>query len=94
MNEPIIDSSGNVFLDLGFEPGEAAVLEMRAKFIADLREQIEVKGLSQHDIVVELGLSPGLATEILHDKWDNLNLEMLVSLKARINRQAALPLAA
>ena len=32
------DSSGNVFADLGFEPGEAAILQMRAKLMSDLRD--------------------------------------------------------
>ena len=33
MNEMIVESSGNVFTDLGFEPGEAAILQMRAKLM-------------------------------------------------------------
>lgn len=33
----IIESSGNVFSDLGFEPGEAALLQMRTKLMSDLR---------------------------------------------------------
>ena len=30
MKEPIVKSSGNVFLDLGFPPEEAAILQMRS----------------------------------------------------------------
>ena len=30
MSEEILDSSANVFIDLGFSPDEAAVLQMRA----------------------------------------------------------------
>ena len=33
MNEEIYNSSGNVFLDLGFSPDEAAVLQMCASLI-------------------------------------------------------------
>lgn len=29
--------SGNVFVDLGFDPAEAAVLQMRANLMSDLR---------------------------------------------------------
>jgi hypothetical protein len=34
MSEPIINSSGNVFLDLGYSPDEAAILQMRADLMA------------------------------------------------------------
>ena len=37
MFEPIIDSSGNIFEDLDLEPAEAAILQMRAKLMNDLR---------------------------------------------------------
>ena len=40
MTEPVIVSSGNVFADLGFDPGEAAILQMRARLMADLRQHI------------------------------------------------------
>jgi predicted XRE-type DNA-binding protein len=37
MDEPIIESSGNVFADLDLEPAEAAILHMRAKLMTYLR---------------------------------------------------------
>lgn len=37
MESTITESQGNVFADLGFEPPEAAILEMRASLISDLR---------------------------------------------------------
>jgi predicted XRE-type DNA-binding protein len=40
-------STGNVFIDLGFDPAEAAVLQMRANFMSDLRLYIERRGLTQ-----------------------------------------------
>jgi predicted XRE-type DNA-binding protein len=42
--EPIIESSGNVFTDLGFSPEEATLLAMRAELMAKLRETIAEKG--------------------------------------------------
>jgi len=30
MSERIVEATGNVFADLGFEPGEATILKMRA----------------------------------------------------------------
>ena len=42
--EPVIESSGNVFADLGFAPEEAALLAMRAELMACLRETIVERG--------------------------------------------------
>ena len=43
----ITESSGNVFLDLGFPPEEAALLAMRADLMAKLRLTIDEKGWTQ-----------------------------------------------
>jgi predicted XRE-type DNA-binding protein len=45
--ENILGSSGNVFLDLGFSPDEAAILQMRADLMAALRKVIKAKKLTQ-----------------------------------------------
>lgn len=45
MNKKTTKSSGNVFMDLGFDPAEAAVLQMRAKLMGDLRRYIEKRKL-------------------------------------------------
>jgi hypothetical protein len=42
MSEPIIESSGNVFTDLGFEEGEARLLQMQAELMHDLSTQHEI----------------------------------------------------
>jgi predicted XRE-type DNA-binding protein len=42
--EAIIQSSGNIFADLGFPPEEAALLTMRAQLMATLRERITEAG--------------------------------------------------
>ena len=36
----ITESSGNVFTDLGYSPDEAAILQMRADLMANLRKFI------------------------------------------------------
>ena len=41
MKRKAMKSSGNVFVDLGFDPAEAAVLQMRATLMGDLRLFIE-----------------------------------------------------
>ncbi len=43
----IFTSSDNLFVDLGFSAEEAAVLQMRADLMADLREFIKAKKVTQ-----------------------------------------------
>jgi predicted XRE-type DNA-binding protein len=53
----ITESSGNVFLDLGFPPEEAALLAMRADLMAKLRLTINENGWTQ----AEATKVPGIA---------------------------------
>ena len=45
--EAIVESSGNVFADLGFSREEATLLAMRAELMAHLRETIARNGWTQ-----------------------------------------------
>ena len=53
----IVESTGNVFIDLGFPPEEAAILQMRADLMADLRKLIKAKRLTQVKAAKILGVS-------------------------------------
>ncbi|MEY4529397.1 MAG: hypothetical protein RLZZ156_118 [Deinococcota bacterium] len=57
MQEPSIESSGNVFTDLGFDPAEAAILQLRSRLINDLRGFINAKQLTQAQAVEQLGIA-------------------------------------
>lgn len=43
----IIDSSGNVFVDLGFDPAEAEVLKLRTEVMIRTAEQLKARGWTQ-----------------------------------------------
>ncbi len=45
--EPVTESSGNVFADLGFAQEEAALLTMRAELMACLHKTIVERGWTQ-----------------------------------------------
>ena len=47
MKKDIIESSGNVFADLGYSPDEAAILQMRADLMIDLRKFFKKRKLTQ-----------------------------------------------
>jgi len=89
----IIESSGNVFSDLGFEPGEAAILQMRAKLMSDLRMRIEASGMTQTEAAHKLGIAQSRVSDLMRGKWEKFSLEMLITLEARLGRQVHLEFA-
>ena len=87
-------ASANVFIDLGFEPAEAAVLQMRATLMSDLRAYIEKEGLSQAEAAERLGIAQSRVSDLVRSKWEKFSLEMLITLEARLGRSVNLELAA
>lgn len=86
--------SGNVFLDLGFEPAEAAVLQMRAQLMGDLRAYIEQEKLTQAEAAKRLGIAQSRVSDLVRGKWEKFSLEMLITLEARLGRTVRVELAA
>jgi predicted XRE-type DNA-binding protein len=86
--------SGNVFLDLGFEPAEAAVLQMRAQLMGDLRAYIEKEKLTQAEAAKRLGIAQSRVSDLVRGKWEKFSLEMLITLETRLGRTVRVELAA
>ena len=94
MKKRITKSSGNVFLDLGFDPAEAAVLQMRSNLMSDLRLYIEKHKLTQAEAAKRLGISQSRVSDLVRGKWDKFSLEMLITLEARLGRTIRVEFAA
>lgn len=94
MSATITESSGNVFADLGFEPAEASILEMRAKLMNDLREFIESSGMTQAEAAKRLKINRARMSDLMRGRWEEFSLEMLITLAARAGRKVTLELAA
>jgi len=94
MKRKTTKSSGNVFVDLGFEPAEAAVLQLRATLMGDLRSFIEKNGLTQVKAAERLGIAQSRVSDLMRGKWEKFSLEMLITLEARLGRTVRVELAA
>ncbi len=94
MSEPIVDSSGNVFSDLGYPPEEAAILQMRADLMADLRKFIKTKKLTQAKAAEILGVSQSRVSDLARGKWEKFSLEMLIILATKAGMRVTLKTAA
>ncbi len=89
----VTDSVGNVFEDIGFAPGEAAVLAMRADLMGRLRLEIEARGWTQAQAAAQLGISQSRVSDLARGKWDKFSLDMLVTLAARAGKRVELAVA-
>lgn len=90
----VTESSGNVFLDLGFPPEEAALLAMRADLMAKLRLTIDEKGWTQAEAAKVLGIAQSRVSDLVRGKWEKFSLDMLITLASRAGLHPRLELAA
>lgn len=94
MTEEIFDSSGNIFIDLGFPPDEAAVLQMRADLMTDIRKFIKAKNFTQVKASEILGVSQSRISDLVRGKWERFSLEMLITLATRAGMHVSVKIAA
>ncbi len=94
MGEEILNSSGNVFADLGYSPDEAAILQMRADLMSDLRKFLKKKELTQAGAAELLGVSRSRVSDLTRGKWERFSLEMLIALATRAGMRVSLKIAA
>ena len=94
MSATITESSGNVFADIGFEPAEAVILQMRAKLMSDLREYIQARRMTQKEAAKRLKIARSRASDLMRGRWEEFGLEMLITLAARVGCRVTLELAA
>ena len=88
----ITRSSGNVFVDLGFPPEEAAVLTMRADLMAMLRTLIIERGWTQQEAARKLEIGQSRVSDLVRGKWEKFSLDMLITLAARVGKKPSLVL--
>jgi predicted XRE-type DNA-binding protein len=94
MNKPGINTSGKVFTDLGYSPDEAAILQMRADLMDDLRGFIKTKRLIQSDAAEIFGVSQSRVSDLMRGKWEKFSLEMLIILATKAGMHVTLRTAA
>jgi predicted XRE-type DNA-binding protein len=94
MKKSIVASSGNVFADLGYSKDEAAILQMRADLMADLRKYIKARKLTQAEAAKIFGVSQSRVSDLITGKWEKFSLEMLIILITKAGMHVKLKIAA
>ena len=90
----ITRSSGNVFLDLGFPPHEAAVMLLSCQLAEALRKWMDRESLPQAQAAKRLGVVQPRISEIVRNKVDKLSLDYLVGLCTKAGLSVTVRLAA
>ena len=88
--EPVTDSSGNVFADLGFSAEESTLLAMRAELMALLRDTIKQRGWTQQEAAEKLGIGQSRVSDLMRGKWEKFSLGMLIILTTRTGQRVGL----
>jgi len=90
----IIEGSGNVFVDLGFDPAEAAVMQMRAEVMVRTALQLKARGWTQAVAARELGITQPRVSRLVKGKVEDFSLDTLLTLAARAGLRPELRLSA
>ena len=90
----ITKSSGNVYIDLGFPPEEAAILAMRSELMCRLEILIRDKKWTQAEAAQVLGISQSRVSDLIRGKFEKFSLDMLITLATRAGKKVELKMAA
>ena len=72
----VIDSSGNVFADVGLP--DAAELNTKARLSAAICAIVQKRKLSQFDVAAALGINQPKVSALLHFKLEGFSVERLM----------------
>ncbi len=82
--------SGNVFLDIGFPPGEAQNLLMRADLMLKIEQFVHKSGMTQKEAAKLLGITQPRLNLLLKRKIELFSLDALVNMVTRTGMQVKL----
>ena len=86
--------SGNVFIDLGFDPAEAKVMALRAEAMIRIEQHLKAQGWTQVEAAKRLGITQPRVSRLIKGRWQDFSLDMLLTLAARAGLEPELRLAA
>lgn len=76
-------SSGNVFLDLGFDVEEAENLKLRANLMAKIRRYIKTNQLSQSEAAACFGVTQPRISNLMTGEIQLFTIDALVKMLAK-----------
>jgi predicted XRE-type DNA-binding protein len=91
-NTKIERGSGNVFIDLGFTPEEAANLTLRSQLMLVLKDTIKERGWTQQRAAKELSIHQPRVSDLTNGRLSEFSLDALVCLVQKLGYEVELRL--
>ena len=79
----VTPSSGNVFLDLGFPPGEAEHLAVRSYLMMAIEQLIKARGLTQTRAARLFGVTQPRVSDLVRGRIELFSIDALVEMLGR-----------
>ena len=86
-SKPSRVSRGNVFVDLGFSPEEAAILRMKTQLHIEIMRAIEKKGLTARQLEKVLDVPQPRVSELVNGKISRMTADLLAKYLYRLGRE-------
>jgi len=85
----IIESSGNVFKDLGFSEEESDKLIIKSKLMMEIESFIKNKGMTQAHAAELMGVTRPRISDVMRGKIDKFTIDALVDMLSKAGLQVA-----
>lgn len=79
----IVQSSENIFEDLGFAPEEAANLKVRSDLMLDLRKYINARGWTQEKAADFFGETQPRISHLINGEIESFSIDRLINMLAK-----------
>lgn len=79
----VTPSSGNVFLDIGFPPGEAEHLAVRSHLMMAIEQLIKTRGLTQTKAARLFGVTQPRVSDLVRGRIELFSIDALVEMLGR-----------
>src|ERR1700722_15451384 len=76
---PVHKSSGNVFVEIGFSPAEAAELSAKSRLISAIGETIERRKLTQVQAARRCGTDQPTLSKVLRGRMESVTIDRLTA---------------
>src|SRR6266481_4672801 len=74
---PVHKSSGNVFVDIGFTPAEAAELTAKSRLISAIGETIKLRKLTQTEAARRCGTDQPTLSKVMRGRMESVTIDRL-----------------
>lgn len=89
-----IQTDGNVFEDLGFDPAEAEVLKVKTQLKIELEKEVKRRKLTQTAAAKLVGVDRPMFNKVMTGKLSSVSIDKMVQMHSRLGKRVDVRVAA